>query len=185
MKFTVFFLLIISFSLFAQEETATLSGYVKIDKNSLALNDVNVIINGLSIGTTTDSSGFYSIKIPPGKNKITFSCIGYESVSKEINISGSAHSVRLDIVLTLKIYQTNEVSVRGNKIVKPISLQEIKEKDLTTMPNLYSDVIRGVKILPGVTSNNELTNAYNVRGGGNFDENLIYLNVSKSKVSDN
>jgi hypothetical protein len=175
MKFTVFLLLITSFSLLAQEETATLSGYVTIDKNSLALNDVNVIINGLSIGTTTDSSGFYSIKIPPGKNKITFSCIGYESVSKEINISGSAHSVRLDIVLTLKIYQTNEVSVRGNKIVKPISLQEIKEKDLTTMPNLYSDVIRGVKILPGVTSNNELTNAYNVRGG-NFDENLIYLN---------
>ena len=64
MKFTVFLLLITSFSLFAQEETATLSGYVTNDKNSLALNDVNVIINGLSIGTTTDSSGYYSIKIP-------------------------------------------------------------------------------------------------------------------------
>jgi hypothetical protein len=43
------------------------------------------------------------------------------------------------------------------------------------MPTLYSDVFRTVKILPGVSSNNELSSAYNVRGG-NFDENLIYLN---------
>jgi hypothetical protein len=36
-------------------------------------------------------------------------------------------------------------------------------------------VLRAIKILPGVTSNNELSSAYNVRGG-NYDENLIYLN---------
>lgn len=36
-------------------------------------------------------------------------------------------------------------------------------------------MIRSVKILPGVTSNNELSSSYNVRGG-NFNENLIYLN---------
>jgi len=35
--------------------------------------------------------------------------------------------------------------------------------------------MRTVKILPGVSSNNELSSAYNVRGG-NYDENLIYLN---------
>lgn len=43
------------------------------------------------------------------------------------------------------------------------------------MPTIYSDVLRSVQILSGVTTNSELTSGYNVRGGS-FDENLIYLN---------
>ncbi|MEL6823727.1 MAG: TonB-dependent receptor, partial [Calditrichota bacterium] len=51
----------------------------------------------------------------------------------------------------------------------------IASADIRKMPDPYSDPLRSIKILPGVSSNNELSSAYNVRGG-NFDENLIYLN---------
>ncbi len=43
------------------------------------------------------------------------------------------------------------------------------------MPTILSDVLRSVKIMPGVVSNDELSSGYNVRGG-NYDQNLIYLN---------
>ena len=55
------------------------------------------------------------------------------------------------------------------------TLDTLKAKDIQNMPNLFSNVLSSIKILPGVTSNNELSSTYNVRGG-NFDENLIYLN---------
>jgi CarboxypepD_reg-like domain/TonB dependent receptor-like, beta-barrel len=174
MKSTVLILLLLSFQLSAQENKTLLSGSVTSSKTSQPVKDANIIVENTSFGTTTDTSGFYSIKIPSGSYLVTFSCIGYESHRHIIKISQSIKNIKLDIILNPKVYETGEVSVKGDKTTKPISVQDIKEKDLVTMPNLYSDVIRGVKILPGVTSNNELTSAYNVRGG-NFDENLIYL----------
>ncbi len=81
----------------------------------------------------------------------------------------------MSVKLIPTVLVQNEVNVKGEKENLSPVIQEIKEKDLDKMPNMYSDVMRSVKILPGVTSNNELTSAYNVRGG-NFSENLIYLN---------
>ncbi len=175
MRYTVIILFLISFQIFPQENTALLTGSVTSSKTSLPIKDVNIKVEDTSIGATTDSTGFYSVKIKPGSYLLTFSCIGFQNHRHLVKISSSTNIIELDVTLTPKVYEINEVSVKGNKISKPISVQEIKEKDLVTMPNLYSDVIRGVKILPGVTPNNELTSAYNVRGG-NFDENLIYLN---------
>ena len=54
-------------------------------------------------------------------------------------------------------------------------VQEIENKDVQKMPTIYSDVLRSVQVLSGVSTNSELTSGYNVRGGS-FDENLIYLN---------
>ena len=175
MKFTVLIIFLFSIQTFAQENKILLSGHVTSSKTSQPIKDANLVVEKTALGTTTDSSGYYSIKISSGVYLLKFSCIGFESHQHLVKISSSSDKMELDISLTPKVYETDEVSVRGSKTTKPISVQDIKEKDLVTMPNLYSDVIRGVKILPGVTSNNELTSAYNVRGG-NFDENLIYLN---------
>ncbi len=174
MKFAVLIFILLTFQIYAQKNTISLSGHITNDSTGAPVKDVNVIINGTTLGTISDSTGYYLLKISPGNYSITYSCIGFENEFKELKISKSQQSFHLNISLVPKVYETNEVSVSG-KTYNPINVQEIKEKDLTTMPNLYSDVIRGVKILPGVTSNNELTSAYNVRGG-NFDENLIYLN---------
>ena len=94
---------------------------------------------------------------------------------KEITPANNGNEIKLTVKLIPTVLVQNEVNVKGEKVNLSPVIQEIKEKDLDKMPNMYSDVIRSVKILPGVTSNNELTSAYNVRGG-NFSENLIYLN---------
>ena len=174
MRFTVLILIIFTAHLCAQQRTVSLSGHITKDSSNTPVNDVNVIIIGTSAGTISDSSGHYNLKISPGSYFITFSCIGYKRKVEEVKVPDGDRSIVLNISLIPEIYETKEISVSG-KVPKSITVQEIKEKDLAAMPNLYSDVIRGVKILPGVTSNNELTSAYNVRGG-NFDENLIYLN---------
>ena len=44
-----------------------------------------------------------------------------------------------------------------------------------SVTNLYLGVEDPIKTMPGVSSSNELSSQYNVRGG-NYDENLVYVN---------
>ena len=43
------------------------------------------------------------------------------------------------------------------------------------LPSVSNSIEALIKTMPGVTSNNELSSQYSVRGG-NFDENLVYVN---------
>ncbi|MDR2512002.1 MAG: TonB-dependent receptor plug domain-containing protein [Bacteroidales bacterium] len=51
-------------------------------------------------------------------------------------------------------------------------INPLKAKDL---PSINNNIEGLIKTLPGVSSNNELSSQYSVRGG-NFDENLVYVN---------
>ena len=48
-------------------------------------------------------------------------------------------------------------------------------EDLNYMPTTTGKVEAIIKSQAGVSSNNELSSQYSVRGG-NFDENLVYVN---------
>lgn len=174
MNYKVLILFLLALQVFPQENKTIITGFVTSSSSMLPIKDVNVKIEGTSHGTTTDSKGFYSIQVNQGNYLLSFSCVGFENHEQLIKLYPNK-KIEINISLTPRVYEINEISIQGNKTPESITVQEIKGNDLISMPNLYSDVIRGVKILPGVTSNNELTSAYNVRGG-NFDENLIYLN---------
>jgi len=72
-------------------------------------------------------------------------------------------------------YILGEVTVQANRDHGIHTPDTLKAKDIQNIPSLFSNILSSVKILPGVTSNSELSSTYNVRGG-NFDENLLYLN---------
>ena len=173
MKLTVLIIFIPIIFLSAQSNQLHIYGRVLNYETNQPITDANVSVLTKVWGTTTDSVGNFSLEIPKGSYKIKFSFVGFEDNIKEIN--PTKNEIKLIVKLIPTVLVQNEVNVKGKKENLSPVIQEIKEKDLDKMPNMYSDVIRSVKILPGVTSNNELTSAYNVRGG-NFSENLIYLN---------
>ena len=68
----------IASSIFSQGK-ATISETIK-DKNSTeTLIGVNIYIQDLKMGTSTNEYGFYSLTIPPGQYKIKFSYVGYDT----------------------------------------------------------------------------------------------------------
>lgn len=158
-----------------QTKLVTIYGYVKDENSNLPLKGVNISILNTPFGTSTDSLGHYTLVVKPGEYKVNFSYVGYRPLLKEISVSRQKQNLQLNIYMIPGVYQINGVTVRANRDFNIHNLDSLKAKDIQNMPNLYSDVIRSVKILPGVTSNNELSSTYNVRGG-NFDQNLIYLN---------
>ena len=72
----------------AQTKTSTvLNGFVKDANTGEALIGATVFVNGTTIGTTTNGYGFFTLIVPKGKQKITFSYIGYNNTDKDINVN--------------------------------------------------------------------------------------------------
>lgn len=164
-----------SFFTLGQTRQIKIYGHVKDADTNILLKGVNITILDTPFGTSTDSLGNYALFVKPGKYNIIFSYVGYKTQLKNFKINGLRKKIQLNVSLEPSAYVINNVTVKANRDFSTHNLDTLKAKDIQNLPNLYSDVIRSVKILPGVTSNNELSNTYNVRGG-NFAQNLIYLN---------
>ena len=172
MRFAVitFFLL----SSFAVSQTkVTISGTVKDSTTKEPLINTNIVVASGNTGTVTDSSGKFLLALKPGYYHITFSYIGYES--KTISLPLQKNKYDLNIELSSLAIEQKQVNVTGEKYPSSGVSQTIEGKNIERMPTILSDVLRSIKILPGVVSNDELSSGYNVRGG-NYDQNLIYLN---------
>jgi len=174
MKYILMFIILFSFGAAGQNNIVTVTGHVNDANNNDALKSVNIYIINTQSGTPADSLGNFTLQLQPGKYTIAFSYVGYETQLKNVNITGREKTIHLNVSLKPGLYLMNGVTINANREIEGQNIDTLKIKDIQNIPNLYSDVLSSVKILPGVSSNNELTSAYNVRGG-NFDENLIYL----------
>ena len=172
MRLAVCIILLLSSFTFSQT-VITVSGTVRDSITKEPLLNTNIYIVSTGNGTVTDSSGKFTLTIKPGYYNIRFSFVGYES--KTIAMSLSKDNFNLDVELSPSAIKQKEVNVRGEKYPSSPVVQTIERKNLEKMPTVLSDVLKSVKILPGVVSNDELSSGYNVRGG-NYDQNLIYLN---------
>ncbi|NNK74704.1 MAG: TonB-dependent receptor plug domain-containing protein, partial [Maribacter sp.] len=156
-----------------QAQTATITGIVLDEKNK-PLPQVN--ISSSTNGTTTDSSGFYILEVVAElENRITFSHISHKDVVLEGLILNTNETYEFNPILSTKITQIDGITVTatGEKTVDGISI--ISPKMIRQIPGANAGVENVLKLLPGVSSNNELSTQYSVRGG-NYDENLVYVN---------
>ena len=168
---TIFFLLG-TLSSFSQKKFAWVSGKT-VDENENRLAKVSVIILGKTSGLTTDDSGYFKIKVPAEKAfALVFTHTGYSDVQKNFYLSdGEEEKITLQMERGGKTLET--VVVGDDKERIEASLTKINPKNAITLPSTTGGVEALIKILVG--SNNELTSQYSVRGG-NYDENLIYVN---------
>lgn len=64
------------------QQTRTISGIVKDEKQGLPLAGVNIILKGSSVGTISNLDGEFSLELPAGGGTLSFSYIGY--LSREV-----------------------------------------------------------------------------------------------------
>ena len=97
-----------------------------------ALRDVSVQVKNTSVGTTTDESGNYQIKVPSG-GTLVFSYVGYPS--QEINVG---KQTVIDVSLTANASQLNDVVVVGygtqKKATLTGSISVVKGADIAKSP---------------------------------------------------
>ncbi|NUN08383.1 MAG: carboxypeptidase-like regulatory domain-containing protein [Ignavibacteriaceae bacterium] len=172
MRFYFFYFL---FSAVLYSQTGLIEGKVinKVTGELLPYSVITVIQTDKSI--PADASGEFLLRLPYGNYTIGVRCVGYESVLIRAQVSAQEPRLNLTASLSPKTVVQQEIEITGKRIDFVPNVQVLEKKDLVKIPNFNSDAMRSIKILPGVTSNNELASDYNVRGGS-FDENLIYLN---------
>jgi hypothetical protein len=164
------FLLLIPSFLVAQK-TTILKGTVK---NNLKQGIEKVSIKYGKTGTVTNSDGTYQIRIPLDEEiTIIFSHVSYQNFTKKITIK-SRNVLRFSPILILKTEKLKEIVVQDKrKQASGITSIDVQKTKNIIGPN--AGVENVLMTLPGVNNNNELSTQYNVRGG-NFDENLVYVN---------
>lgn len=136
----------------------------------------SVIVEGLNIGTITNSYGFFSITIEEGNYNIRIQNLGFKDNTQNINLN---KNLSLNIFLTEEVESLNEVIVVENSedidIDLPVlSLNILSGKTIRQTPVVFgeSDILKTIQLLPGVSSAGEGASGFNVRGGA-ADQNLI------------
>jgi len=175
-KEIIYITLILSFlainSILAQS-TAVVHGKIANHENA-ALELVNIAVSGERGGTSTDKNGYYEIEVPAEREiTIMFSFVGYNM--KQINLNLKANERKqLNLKLTSSTTQLPQFEV-VSEFYRETNLIRINPKIANAIPTPAGNVESIIKTLPGVSSSNELSYQYSVRGG-NYDENLIYVN---------
>jgi len=171
--FAILTLLLCSSSLLCGQERGILKGTITDSLNN-PVELANVAIMGTGDGTMSDESGRYEFDIPAGRSyTVVISCVGYISKQFAVRVQ-SGESRELTVSLDQDVQTINEVSVSARQ-ERASTFQRIDVEDLTYMPSATGKVETIIKSQAGVSSNNELSSQYSVRGG-NFDENLVYVN---------
>ncbi|MCB9201495.1 MAG: TonB-dependent receptor [Flavobacteriales bacterium] len=161
-----FFVPIVVFS-----QNITLSGVIS-DFNDYPIPDVTVTVANKE--TKTDKNGKFQLEINEvDKDKeIYFNHFQYEPTSKQISaLKNTNIRIKLALAESLRLKEVvfqKERKTDLNSIV-------IEAKDIDKSIGVSGGVEDVLKTLPYVNSNTELSSQYMVRGG-NYDENLIYIN---------
>lgn len=162
------------------QSTGTLRGFVTDSTNGGSVISANIIIVGTKQGAASDLQGYYFLPgIKTGKQIVRVSNIGY--ITREVEVRIVKNTItQLNIALVPSSLTLDEVQITGTKrpeLSDPsISIEQIPLQQIKSVPaGIEADMLRALKVSPGVTSTGDITARYYVRGGGS-DQNAVVVN---------
>ena len=156
------------------QRRARIFGQVK-DDTGAPIELATVRVASQNVMTLTNLRGEYSLWVETADSvRVIYSMIGYETRRRLLR--QPVDSVRLDVVLPLYEKGTLGTAVVTGQGVQTGTTQRITKPDTHFQPSTTGNGIEEIiATQAGVSTHNELSSQYNVRGGS-FDENCVYLN---------
>lgn len=175
MKIKLFltYILLWHLSMAMQAQTFTLHGRVT-DENSQPIEFASVACLQQGKMTMTSLKGEFNLQLHSADSVvIRFSMIGYRAKTKVLRKPRGKQS--LQIVLHSSDNTLEGITVTDTRR-QTSQTQEIKKEDLKSLPSTSGNAVEElIQSQAGVSTHNELSSQYNVRGGS-FDENSVYIN---------
>jgi hypothetical protein len=157
----------------AKAQEGKVFGFVD-DSEGKAVEFANIAVKGTITGTFTAKDGSYELKIPANKEVvIVFSCLGFATDSTRL-ILKNGEKRSLNFKLKPAATQLPTIEVKDQQL-RTNTFNRLDPRSITYIPTINANVEDLIKTMPGVSSRNELSSQYSVRGG-NYDENLIFVN---------
>ncbi len=168
----VMFVLMWSGGLLAQNKLARVNGVISSDEKQFLIG-ASINILGKKKTVSSADSGRFSIEVPSGQAfALVFSYAGYKPVQKNFFLNG-AEVIQIFVTLQPGNNTLETIEITADKTRIEPSVVTLDPEKSITIPSTTGGVEALIKTIVG--SNNELSSQYSVRGG-NFDENLIYIN---------
>lgn len=147
-------------------------GYV-IDPSDRGIEMANVYFEEIKIGTTTNPNGYYELSAPMQDSiVIVYSMVGYKTIRHTLYPKQAVIQISVELQPASQEMQDLEVVAQRRQTS---TMTYIDPSKYRLMPNASGNFESLLITFAGVTSNNELSSQYNVRGGS-YDENLVYVN---------
>ncbi len=147
-------------------------------ESSERLSLATVLIQPGDISGISDADGKVELQLGSGSYQLIGNFLGYEEAELDIEIRGDT-LILLPLLTHTTGLQVIEVTGTDAReaLRRPVmGVQRISQKQLGDLPAVMGevDVLKGLQLLPGVTSAGEASNGISVRGGS-IDQNLVLL----------
>ena len=148
------------------------------DSRGVPVSDATVVVVDADRQAATDSEGMFEITLESaGRYTLRVSHVSFPDAEDSVVLKeGSDSHVEITMEWLPLVLEEIQVTKRTHDSedlgLHRISLGGEVSREL---PSALGDFNKILSTLPGVSDNNELGSGYNVRGG-NFDENLVYVN---------
>ncbi|HBI58868.1 MAG: carboxypeptidase-like regulatory domain-containing protein [Duncaniella sp.] len=144
------------------------------DQNNEPVEFVTVRIGGTAIGTNSGLEGEYSLACPAADTiTVHFSCIGYRDEKRTLIDASGDVTVNMRMMLDTEVLGQVEITELKKQTG---SIATIDTEQLRVSPDVSGGSVESlITMQAGVTSSNEMSSQYSVRGGS-YDENSVYIN---------
>ena len=166
------FLLGFLYALTVEAQTFTLHGKVS-DENNNPLELATVAVPKQGHVTFTNLKGEYNIQLSSADSvEVRFSMVGYQTKTRVLR---KPKGVQTLIIQLTSDNELDELLVIRKRRQTGQS-EELDTKDMKNTPSVTGNAVEElIQSQAGVSTHNELSSQYNVRGGS-FDENSVYIN---------
>jgi len=158
---------------FAQVNWGDVTGQITQSENGEPVPNATVLVDGTNYGTAADADGRFRFRIPAGRYALLVRSVGFESRTDSVVVRPQQETI-FNAALAEATFEIGTAVVEGEGVQNDAGVSVLNPEDVRAMPTPVVDALRGVKVLLGVTSNNETSNAYSVRAGG-YSENLFFV----------
>ena len=143
-----------------------------VDDQGMGIPGVLVEAKQTQLKTRTNNDGFFKLELEPNRGYTIVVSYQRESKNFQVNLKNGEQR-NLGKILIDAVLEKGEVEVTQNRS-EDMSFQRMPPIDFQNFA-LPNGVTQALAYITPAVSNNELSTNYNVRGG-NYDENLIYVN---------
>jgi hypothetical protein len=171
-KKTIFSIIIFFLSLHLHGQSFTLEGRVTDEsQNAIEFCTVSCVSQGKM--TMTNLKGEFSIQLESADSvAVKFSMIGYRAKTRVLRNPRGKQKLLVSLSEDNTLDEVTIVEMKR----QTGQMDELKTDQLGKLPSVSGNAVEElIQSQAGVSTHNELSSQYNVRGGA-FDENSVYLN---------
>ena len=154
------------------QTSGEISGRVTERGTGVGVPGATVLIEGTNFGTAADVEGRYRFSVTEGTYTLRITSLGYAPETAPAVVR-RRETTTVNVSLRAVEVEAGGAIVEG-QAEQGAGVSAIDPRVARAAPTPLADITQSVKTELGVTSSNELSNSFSVRGG-NYDENQFFI----------